>query len=596
MQPVNSRRSMLRDAYNGELSVNLPDMQRAEPAMVANIIKSGINGLAVRVSSTLPSIYCPARDEFVKREVTAADKRRRAFYGWWQQNRMDLLMGIRAKHMLGYGAAPIQVWPDFVNNRPQWKLRNPMATFPAACTNPSDMTPTDCIFAYELTYDQVKRQWPDQFERLFRKEKPSRDSKLTMLDYTDADELVTLVLGDGPPQDSWTVAQSYKMPGFAGSARHVVLEQVKNRAGVCLAVTPGPLTMDKMLGQFDGVLGMYQYMSRLTALELIAVEKGIFPDTFLESRPGEIADFVSGPFDGRTGKINIVKGGAIRDLGTNPGYQTNPAIDRIERAVRLTAGVPAELGGEAASNIRTGRRGETLLAAAVDFSLAEQQKVFAVSMEEENIRAAYVAKGWFGTRPMSFFVQWKGAKGQVDFVPNEIFTTAANIVSHSASGSDANGLAIQIGQKVGMGIMSLQTAAELDPLIQDPEMERDRTTVEALDAALRAAVQQKANTGEIALIDLAWLKQQVKTNKMELDEALMKVDERVKKRQEAAMEQQADPAMANPLAGLATGSPAEAQVVPPTIAPANESQQNLAGLLGKLRQPQMVLDSERPAV
>ncbi|NCV60837.1 MAG: hypothetical protein EBW52_05455, partial [Betaproteobacteria bacterium] len=42
----------------------------------------------------------------------------------------------------------------------------------------------------------------------------------------------------------------------------------------------------------------------------------------------------------------------------NPGYKTDTALDRLERQERLEGSIPAEFGGESASNIRTGRRGE----------------------------------------------------------------------------------------------------------------------------------------------------------------------------------------------------------------------------------------------
>ena len=60
-----------------------------------------------------------------------------------------------------------------------------------------------------------------------------------------------------------------------------------------------------------------------------------------------------------------------------------------------------------------------------------------------------------------------------------------------------------------MGVLSKQTARELIPLIEDPEMERDRSIKESLEAALLAGVQQKVNAGEIAPVDAAWLMQQV---------------------------------------------------------------------------------------
>jgi len=597
MAEVTAKRMQVRDAYNGELRVALPDIGRNERAAVANLLNTGLDQLAMRVSSTLPSIFCPPRDEQVKREVVAADKRRKALYGWWEANDLEMMVPRRARQMLAYAQSPVMLWPDFKRRIPMWRMRDPLGTFPAACLNPGDFTPDDCIFAYQQTYGWVRSNYPDAFELLCTKEHWRVDDKLTLLDYVDCDELVTVVLGEGPNDNSWA-AYGYvgSMPGFKGSAKYMILERLTNKAGICTAVVPGRITLDKMLGQFDGILGLYATSAKLMALEVIAVEKGIFPDTYLESRPGEQAKFLTGPHDGRTGLVNIIQGGTIREQGTNPGFQTNPTIDRLERAQRLTAGIPAEFGGESASNVRTGKRGDAVLSAAVDFPVQEQQKVMAASMREENKRAIAVAKGYFGNDAKSFYVNWKGAKGQVEYKASDIFTTDHNVVSYSHVGSDLNGLTIMVGQLVGMGTMSKQTAAELLPIIEDPEREHDRSIREALEAALLSAVQQKVNAGEIAPVDAAWLMLQVGSNKLELAEAIIKLDERVQKRQAAAVEQTADPAMPDPMAGLATGTPAEAQVVPPSIEGPNASTQNLGDLLSSMRRPQMSLASEKPAL
>lgn len=592
---VNSKRDEVRKAYNGELKVNIPDVGRSAPPAVANLLARGVDQMSQRVASTLPTIYCPPRDESVKREVQAAEKRRRALYGWWEANDLEMMVGRRARLLIAYAQSPVMLWPDLQRGIPTWRMRDPFGTYPATCFNPGDFTPSDCVFAYQQSYDWVRRTYPDAFERLLRKEKWRRDDKMTLLDYVDHDELVTLVLSEGPV-DEGAYPTSWSPPtgqgtGFLGSSRYEVLERLPNRAGICTAVVPVRVTLDRAIGQFDSMLSIYKQMAHLTALELIAVEKGIFPDVYMESRQGEQASFITGPHDGRSGLVNIIKGGTIREVGTNPGFQTNPTIDRLERAQRLDAGIPAEFGGESASNIRTGKRGDAVLSAAVDFPIQEMQKVIAASLREENKRAIAIAKGYFGGRSQSFYVGWKGAKGRVDYVANEVFTTDDNLVRYSHTGSDVNSMMIMTGQAVGMGVQSKYSAARSIPFIEDAEFERDQIIKESLEAALLAAIQQKVNAGEIGPADAAWLMQQVGNNKLELAEAVVALDKKVQERQ-AAQPNPEDPLQA--AAGLAAGTPAEAQAVPAAIPGPNESQEGLASLLGKLRMPQMTVASERP--
>ena len=96
-----------------------------------------------------------------------------------------------------------------------------------------------------------------------------------------------------------------------------------------------------MTGQFDNMIGMYYQQAKLMALETIAVEKGIFPDTYLVSRSGR--GWGGSSMDrttDRTGLVNIVAGGDIKEMQSSPGYLTNPTLDRLERAQRVTAGNP----------------------------------------------------------------------------------------------------------------------------------------------------------------------------------------------------------------------------------------------------------------
>ena len=178
----------------------------------------------------------------------------------------------------------------------------------------------------------------------------------------------------------------------------------------------GRISLDDAQGQFDGILGMYQMQARLMALEVIAVQKGVFPDTWLIGRPGETPQIVN-PADGLTGEVGLVRGGDLRDMQMQPGYMTNPAIDRLERAQRLTAGIPPEFGGESTTNIRTGRRGDAVLSAVVDFPVQEAQRIMARSLQEENELAVTMSKSMPGTKANSFMSPAKTLKVQLTTHP-----------------------------------------------------------------------------------------------------------------------------------------------------------------------------------
>jgi hypothetical protein len=173
------------------------------------------------------------------------------------------------------------------------------------------------------------------------------------------------------------------------------------------------------------------------------------------------------------------------------------ALDRLERSQRLTGGIPAEFGGESGSNIRTARRGASVLSSAVDMPLQEYQEIFSQSMELENIRAVRIMKAYYGSKPSMFFMGGDGKVVSEDYKPNETFDTHFGYVKYPMPGSDINAMIVSIGQRVGMGIMSNETARIMDPAIEDATLEADRVEIEGLRKALLTGLEQQASQGSL---------------------------------------------------------------------------------------------------
>jgi hypothetical protein len=435
---------------------------------------------------------------------------------------MPIKMRRRARWFIGYSSSPVILRPDTKWGAARWDIRDPLNTFPSTGEDPDSMTPENCIFTYTRSRAWMQARYPDALAQLKKMKVEKPDDMIRIAEYTDAEVTVLMASALIKP-NPWD--------GDMSGVPHVELERVHNRTGMCLAVVPQRITLDRPMGQFDSLVGMYTLQSKLMALEVIAVERGIFPDTYLVSRPGETARFVAGPYDGRSGQVNVVQGGDIREMAANPGFATNGMMDRIERAQRIASGTPAEFGGESTTNVRTGKRGDAILSATVDFPIQEAQEVFAASLQEENKRAIAIAKTYFGNERKSFYVSGRGAKGHVDYVPNKDFEDDNNVVSYSHSGADANSLVVGLGQRIGIGIMSKQTAQEIDPFIADPELEKDRVISEGLEQALLQSIQTQASQGAIPPADVAAIASLVASDKMDLAEAVTKIHEDAQKRQ-----------------------------------------------------------------
>lgn len=589
---LHSKMQGIADIYNNRADVPLADMDRVEQPSIPNLLQQGVDQMAGRITSVTPMVaFSSARPGTRKYDRRAHDASR-VVTGWWQGDRTMMKMKQRGRRLVAYSMAPVVVRWDFRKHCPIWQVRHPLETLPSLDLQPGQVKPQDVIFSFDRSYGWlVENGYESQVRALISgRDKPSPDSLVTLVEYMDSDVTVLLATGYYP------AAGGYGVSG--NTLRGVVLESYENLGGVMPAVIPTRLTLDQMTGQFDGMVGMYYQQAKLMALESIAVEKGIFPDTYLVSRTGEQARFLDGPHDGRTGRVNIVAGGDVKEMQTSPGYLTNPTIDRIERAQRVTSGIPSEFGGESGSNIRTGRRGDAVLAATIDFPIAEAQEIFAYSLEEENRVAIALSKRIDGDERRTIYVGTSNTRRPVTYVPNETFEVEEHVVSYPAAGTDVNSLVIGLGQRVGLGIMSKETAAELDPYIDSPEQEHDRIIAEGLEQALMSGIQQQAAQGALPPLVVSKVMTLVRNDRLELAEALTRVTEEAAAeeaaKQQAAMQQQppgaqtAEQAMsAAALQGLAGGVQPPAETMP--------GMKSLGDLLGTLRRPVMTVTPMRGA-
>jgi len=578
--PAINRMTEIRQTYEGALVVPLPELDSAERSGVANLVNTGIDQMAARIASVRPNQYWPSVDPGKKAADRRANTRRVAAQGWWDHNRMNLKMRYRARFLIAYGSSPMMVRKGMGDAPPAWEVLDPLATYVSPLDQIDQMCPYDAIVERERTRGWLAQHgFAEQMAMVTdeRREMQKDDDRFTILEYCDPQQWSMVLIG-----------RRNALNGYNDrvGVRATTLADMPNPAGMCTVVVPRRFTLGGEQGQFDQMIPMYQMQMRLMGLELAAVEKGVFPDTYLVSRAGEIARIIDGPYDGRSGKLNIVAGGDIKDQTTNPGYQTNPTIDRLERNQRVTAGIPSEFSGESGSNIRTGRRGDAVLQGIIDMPIAEAQELLAASAEEENKRAVALEKGLYGGRTRRVYVTGLGTARNQAYIPDQVFDSDKCIVTYPAVGTDLNGMVIAMGQRVGIGAMSVKTYMEMDPMVDDPEKEMDRVTAEALSKALLAGIQAQAQSGQIPPADVARITELVENDRMELAEAVSTVQAEAQARQA----EQAPPGSPETMPGLA--QPGMGAEQPPTIGEPEQGSQNLASMMNALRRPSMMTPAE----
>jgi len=573
--PLQSKMRLIQSIYNGTMEVPLPDLEESSMPFAPNLMAQGIDQMAGRITSTNPQISFSSAKPGTRSSDRRAQNAERALSGWWQRDRLPLKMRQRGRHLIAYGMAPCVIRWDWKKNQPTWHTRHPLEALPSTDIIPGQVQPNDVIFAYRRSVGWMRATgYGDKVVQLTNDYDVHPDTSILMIEYVDmyGTQLVAAGYQTADPYMPISLLES-----DGSTLKGVLLENIPNPIDMVPATIPMRITLDGAQGQFDNMIGMYYQQAKLMSLEVIAVEKGIFPDTYLVSRPGEVGRFLDGPHDGRSGMVNIVSGGDIREVQSQPGYLTNPTIDRLERNQRVTAGIPAEFGGESSSNIRTGRRGDAVLSAVIDYPVAEAQENFAYTLEQENKIGMELAKAYAGETKTTIYVGTGNAARPVTYTPNDTFEHTEHVVSYPATGSDLNQLIIGIGQRVGLGLMSKATAASLDPYVDNPEVEKDQIIAEGLEQALVAGMQQQAASGQIPPLVVSKVMKLVRDDKMELAEAFNKVTEEAMAEQEA-MQEEMTPDQLTADATIAAMAGPQAAVAPP-----NQSQQNLGQLLNTLR-------------
>lgn len=571
-----ARMREVQSMYNGDIIVPLPELNDSERAMVPNRVRQGLQQISNRVASTLPNLHCPPVRVGINLSIDRARNRRKALLGWWDYTKMRTVLRQRSRYFLGYGRAPVEIKWDYHRGIPRWEPVNPLGTFPAPLNSVTDLRPANCITESSQPLVWLQAHYPNQAAVLYKgaADRQRPDMLFRLLKYADDYECVLAVLGIEDQESMYT-----STPG----AKVMELERYPNLANQTPVLIPRMVTLDRTHGQFDGLFGMFHAESMLMALGVIATKRGVFQDEWLVARPGEEPNIEQVP-NSIEGIPGIVKGGDLQSRSVDPQFQTNITIDRLAEAQRMTAGLSSELSGVAPSNVRTGRRAQTLLSNTIDFTIQEAQEAFEESLMEENKTAIAFCKSYGGEK--SFYVNWKGAKGQVTYDPATTFETDENIVAYAFPGTDTGGLVIEAGQRIGMGTMSKETFMEHDPMIDDVETERDRVRAEAIELAFWSSVQQMAANpeGPWQPIDLAKLHELIVSNKKEPYEAVAEIQRLAQERQAA----QAPPQSPETQPGLSLPGQGVESIGQP-----EPSMQNLNQLLMSLRGPQMRSAGER---
>ena len=303
---------------------------------------------------------------------------------------------------------------------PHWRVLNPMSAFPARTLDVNDIEPSDSILAYTQPYRWLSSHYPVQANVIYRGRNCNPDTIFEILEYNDADETVLVALGQAKVND-YTSSIGLRVTENVGTQSVVELARTPNRADMPLTVYPGRIGLSKLQGMFDQLLPIYHNASKLAALEYIAIKQSIFPKEWLVSHPnspGQARDHHRG---------RRTRGHHGRDSQWHDPTDQHPALypgqsmqDRLERTGRLAAGLPAELGGESATNIRTARAAKQCSAPPSTCPSRSTRRYSRTPWRRRTAGPSRFRRATSAQRPPPSTSPSTGKVTQKDYVPNEV--------------------------------------------------------------------------------------------------------------------------------------------------------------------------------
>jgi hypothetical protein len=561
--PLLAQMKAVRDRYNGDYAIPMPGTadEVTQPPLAPAIIADAIDHTAMAAASVMPAISVPAAG-VGPRFDGYANTRRRALGYTWGASAWNLHARRAFRHLAGYATTSLMVVPDFRMECPRIVLRDPLGTFPDPRAAEQVDQPENTAFIYARSGHWIARNYP-QAKNLVAPDHRLGARMWHIVEWVDCEVIVLGILGPQSMERSSLDGSSRRghdphVSGWPRTDTHhhdaMELKRWPNRAGRCPAYTMNRVTLDRIASQVANIVGQVDLLARITALDIRATERSIFPDTYIVGSENRTPVLHGGQWkEGVTGEVNLLTDTAqIGQLRNTPDPAGRLVADRLERNARVSGGLVPQFGGETYGALRTGRGIDALMGAAVDPRVQELQELMAHAMTEINEVVIDSYKGYWPKRTYHVFSRWPTDRRKVEFVPEKHFECADNVVSYPIPGADIQQTTVNLGQLYGANAISLKTFRAMHPWVGDPEFEDDQRRIEALEEALFTSVQQRASEGGIPPADLARIAQLLQGRDGQgktLAEAVMKVDEEAAERQAAAP----PPEAADPLTGMAPG-------------------------------------------
>ncbi len=510
--PIITKMRDILHRYDGEWVIPIPDApdEPRMPNLMPALVGEAVDFLAQRAASVAPMVSCPALEPHKDRGVRSreyATIRRRALHATYDDSMWELGRRRFFRHMSAYHAGAIFVQPDFYSQIPRIQARDPLSTY-AEPQAAEELRPPHYVgFVTRFSGTYLCRRFPQAHSiNGGPVTGVDGDQMWDVVEWVDDEQiqygLVGPVNGQGRHvidnyENNWGHSPSMPLgPSF------------DNKAGMVTGVVPHNVSLGRIASRIGSLLGNIDMQARLTALNVIAMERAVFPDVYAIGTQTGTPSVVGGAWkDGRTMEINLLADTtSVGLLRQTPDPAIRDQIASLERNVRVSSGLVPQAGGETYGALRTGRGIDALAGMALDPKIQEMHEIDQAWMRHLNRAIFGVYKGYFGAKQFSMFSGWPQDRGLVEFVPNTHFETDANSVTYAIPGADITQATQILGSLQGTGAISRRSFRERHPWIGDPEQEGHLADEEQFEDALKQTLLMKLQDGSMPIQTLSMVR------------------------------------------------------------------------------------------
>lgn len=302
------------------------DVDTLDSLPAGNPMLSGITHLSTKLQQVPDLKITPARDTDVAKR--SAETRERILWHLDEACALESQMPQVGLWMPGYGYA---VWvlterrgPDGLRY-PHAELRNPLEAYPGDFG--VDQQPADIAFVRYVSVKDLVKMYPEHARTLVQAGVASADVAL-------------------PPVDSgssWAsqrqgvkIAEYYDHRGcwWVVPEKRLLLEYRENPMSRPMFTIAKRFAFDELQGQYDHVIGLMAMQARLSVMQAQFIQDSVHTETNIYGPAPAVYR------KGRFAINELDQGTRVEKPVNNMPFQAFQAIDRIERALRVTARYP----------------------------------------------------------------------------------------------------------------------------------------------------------------------------------------------------------------------------------------------------------------